>query len=583
MHVFIKLTLLGKEATDDRAAYYGGRVCCQYREYVSEQYDAFTKGECKFDDIKDYLGCIDANSLYPAAQYRNQFAFGKWKYILVQSDVDHARWLQLFDTLGDEEAILRSMFLVDVTCPGDLLTAFLLARDPSTSKLVQDLEPKTRQWYWGCELIEARILGYSITRVHEVKQFERREFIFQEFVAKCWQGRKDNPPPNIRNLTYKQAMNELTGKFGQRVPKTNSFIYTPQYQPRSDKNVGSQEQFQQMMKSVVDFTVIWDKKNATPKATIFEIENECLDPSYPIYLSAQILAYARVHMSRAMRICNAYLDPTCAIYYTDTDSLVLPAKCIPLLDRAGMIGKELGQFSCDLSSFENKVFAKILVGIFAATKGPYSLGFICPPNDCIYNNLRKGQYSTNQQLVVDGCLLEKTRIKGMPHVNGPYLFGESIQLDMNGMNVGNYKRAKKWLKDPFNREIPSDLIGQRIYMYRNLQGKEERIFAKHINYEMIKHVMLRQGELVCFFGSMKKSLVNEKGEAFQVRPNVVRRFLLKTEWWNNAETPKRIFADGEEDDYQALSYPVGYDPGNEGARFEIDYGLPHLRHLKELI
>jgi len=535
-------------------------VCCQAREYVSQQYDDFRRGKCSFEDVTDYLTLIDANSLYPAAQKHFKYAYGKWTYLAPQPpDVD------LLNNVYNEDEINRSMYLVDVSCPRDLITAFLLSRD-SDGNLVQDLEDKKNEWYWGCEIIEAIILGYKVTAIHEIKRFELSDYIFNEFVTKCWEGRKAHPPPNIQNLTYKQAMNELTGKFGQKVPKTNHFIYTPDYSPRTDKNVGNQENFENMMKKVVDFTVIWDRKTGTNKATIFETENECLDPSYPIYLSGQILAYSKVWMSRAMRACNAYLDPSCAMYYTDTDSLCLPAKCIPILQRGGYIGKDLGQFSCDLGDFKDQVFAKILVGIFAATKGPYSMCFICPKGSGVYTDFNEKRKKAGLSQVPDGGMLEKVRVKGMPHINGPFPWGENIEVELDEMTARNYKRAKAWLDDPFGREIPSDLIGERIYMYRNLYGEEERIFAKHINYEIIRHVMERQGELVCFFGTMKKSLVDNQGKAFQVRPNVVRRMLLKSDWWARG---KRIFMDGDEDNYQALSYPVGFDP--DGSRLEVDY------------
>lgn len=84
-------------------------------------------------------------------------------------------------------------------------------------------------------------------------------------------------------------------------------------------------------------------------AVLFEVENECLDPQYPIYLSAQILAYSRVYMSRILRMVNGYLDPKNSFYYTDTDSLVLSPDAYEILLKEGKIGKELGQLSCDLS------------------------------------------------------------------------------------------------------------------------------------------------------------------------------------------------------------------------------------------
>lgn len=162
----------GKEEEDDRAAYYGGRVMCQYKQYQSLDW-VDTRTQYDYADIDDYLVLGDVNSLYPAAQFQNRYAHGKWQYI--EGSEEHVTRLNLLSL--EEDDILRSCFCVDVSCPTDLLTSFLMERN-AKGEITHSLLPKVKQWYWGCELREAIILGYRVSRVYEIKQFERLSPLF---------------------------------------------------------------------------------------------------------------------------------------------------------------------------------------------------------------------------------------------------------------------------------------------------------------------------------------------------------------------------------------------------------------------
>ena len=170
----------------------------------------------------------------------------------------------------------------------------------------------------GCELEEALILGYTVTKIHEMKTFATRAYIFKDYVSKCWQGRQRTLKGSAQNLCFKFAMNSLTGKFGQRSFDTNRAIFTTDYEPSKKMD----QSFQEMLQRVVDFTPIFTAEGYN-SAIMLDVENEQKGPRYPIYLSAQILAYARVHMSHIMRAANCYRSWSRAIYYTDTDSLLM--------------------------------------------------------------------------------------------------------------------------------------------------------------------------------------------------------------------------------------------------------------------
>lgn len=359
----------GKEENDDRAAYYGGRVMCQRKEYISSQVD-----EEDYDFIHDCLILSDVNSLYPTAMKNYNFAVGKWKYTTF-GDNDEEKEIEMLrfihNTQGEE--IAQHMFKVDYICPKDLITAFLIARDEKTGKLSHDLTDKVNQWLWGCEIEEAVLLGYKFIRVYEVKTFEKMLPIFKSFVDLCWDGRKKNPKPSLKNEGYKTMMNSLSGKMAQLAHASSSLIYGVNYTPTEKQN----EEFQKMASRVQDFEIVFsDVGNIL--ALILDVKNENADPRYPVYLSAQILAHSRCIMSRYMRICDSYRNSARAIYYTDTDSLVIPFICLPALREQNCIGKEIGQLSCDIMEPFTGKFAKIVKAVWGATKGPYALVYRTP-------------------------------------------------------------------------------------------------------------------------------------------------------------------------------------------------------------
>jgi len=122
----------GKEESEDRAAYYGGRVMCQQKQFESQEWSDNAM-KLPYDDVDDYLILGDVNSLYPAAQLHNKYAHGKWQYVTLDEEL-HIR-LEEINLITEEpdECILRSVYLCDVICPKDLITAFLLERDEKGS------------------------------------------------------------------------------------------------------------------------------------------------------------------------------------------------------------------------------------------------------------------------------------------------------------------------------------------------------------------------------------------------------------------------------------------------------------------
>lgn len=354
-----------------------------------------------------------------------------------------------------------------------------------------------------------------------------------DYVDKCWKGRAASPKGSARNLAFKFAMNSLTGKFGQRTHSTSSCIYSTEFHPSAKVK----DSFDELISRVVDFEPLFSRDGHN-SAIILEVENKKQNPPYPIYLSGQILAYARVIMSRIMREADCYRNVDRAIYYTDTDSLLMPSDCLPPLMTAGYIGDGLGQLKCDLnekSSFPGE-FAKIIRGVWAATKGPYSLLYVLP----------------NEQMLP---VMEKVRVKGIPHVGKPFKHYDPIQLQLEEPRARLFAKIQRWLEDPLRWELPMGVIAQRFYMVKRADGTH--YFAKHMNFDIIVSLMQQQCELFAFYGGMKKCFRHVNGDFLLVKPDVTRRMACKSDWWS-ASSQKRIYLPGEDSVY-SLSRPVGYN------------------------
>lgn len=524
----------GKEENDDRAAYYGGRVTPQRIEYISKD---FVKGKTHYDfeAITDYLIYPDVNSLYPAACHKFKYAFGYWKY-LTPEEIKEGDYLNLLNHYTTTDEMMKCCYCVDIICPKDLITPFLMERTPEGG-LVHTLKDKVKQWYWGSELLEAILIGYTVTTIHEVKQYTYYGPLFKPFIDLCWQGRIDNPKPSVKNLSFKNTMNKLTGKFGQRAHPTNTTII-------STKAKNSDKEVEKILESLEDFDLLFDQ-NGDNHAIILEVTNKKQHPSYPIYLSAQILANSRVIMSQIYRKINAYLDPECAIFYTDTDSLIINGKVLNKLKEANLIGSGLGQLSCDLSDATDGSFAKVLTGIWAAPKGPYTLGFVCPNSD--------------------GAIKEKVKAKGIPHPSGPFPYGEEIKVvfDEKGQDLSD--RVLKWIKEPSKYTPPIDDIKARFYHYQSDDGLLN-YFAKHVNHDMIKRLLAREGTLCCYYGSFKKDMVSTYGNLLTLTPVINSRSLCKNDWWQKS---KRIYLT-EDAKSTDLTYPEDYIRGRECINYEED-------------
>jgi hypothetical protein len=129
----------------------------------------------------------------------------------------------------------------------------------------------------------------------------------------------------------------------------------------------------------------------------------------------------------------------------------------------------LGKLSCDLGG-KGKIFSKIVKATWAATKGPYAL---------VYTNPGKSE------------LLEKVRIKGIPHSNEPFLHSESNVVNIDHLEEEKRKEIIQFVDRPFDYRVPTDVIGKKFYMFVDSDGGAS--FTKHINIDLIQKIMQKEG------------------------------------------------------------------------------------------
>ena len=85
---------------------------------------------------------------------------------------------------------------------------------------------------------------------------------------------------------------------------------------------------------------------------------------------------------------------------------------------------------------------------------------------------------------------------GIPHPNGPFMYRADIAYGLSPQERNLMLRVEAWLRNPSAHPIPSDTISKRFYVYFD---KDQRAtFAKHINFELIRAMMNREGILFIY-------------------------------------------------------------------------------------
>jgi len=517
-----------------REMYKGGRVICGRPIWKSKYFDEVKRTMVDYphvdkegfvtigpghgitrelyNKIDDYQYYIDANSLYPAAQINRAYPTGKYKKVIIeQGSLAEARIMKHINerVVGMvKENVYKSGFLVDVTCPNDLTIAFLMTKNEK-GEVEQNLLPKKMKWFTGPELWEASKLGYKITRVYEVISFASSKSIFDEFVKSTYKKKQEAERDTPKYTCAKNMLNSLTGKFGQHSIATITLLFV----------IG-----QIIENHIQNITEIYDNSGEILGwyATAEKINDFA---PFPIHLSAWILAWARIYMSKMLRRMKIERsDQECPIY-GDTDSLIIHVNAWRRLEKKWKGDKELGQM-------KKEVKGKIIRVTVLAPK-TYEVTYIDK------ETLR---------------ILSIVKSKGIPHPSDKCdAFEQYIDTTQEK------ERAVKEIDFLKNRETSLNFsktvkIGSKNYIFRDLEGNVTEACTR-IPPDRFEKILNREETMECVFGGMVRKFEAGEIDGIYVAPDSKMRTFNKTDWWGRGLRKLSPFD-------SKIPYPTAYPLGH---------------------
>lgn len=505
-----------------RELYRGGRVLCGTKKWkssfwnrVKDERQGNVISQDLYDEIDDYLEYADVNSLYPFAQVDIRYPIGKYRIKSISSN----KSTRLKTIINERKKkskrmILRCGFQVDVTCPNDIHIAFLMDRDEG-GNVVQTLLPKEKAWYTGQELWEASKIGYIVTRVYQIVEFKKSKIIFNDFVKPTYQRKRDAEEGPIR-ATTKTSLNALTGKFGQKASSEKSVIFLPG---------------EVIKKNIIGLTPVLNDKHCLLGYYGKEVcENE-FSP-YPIYLSAWILGWSRVIMSKYIRKMNLYRDPNHFVYYSDTDSLIIDAKVYESLPDECKGQKELGQL-------KKEIDGKII-----------SIYIMAPKNYCYVYVDRK----TKKVL----CSMKS---KGITHPRDSYnpfeYYATLEEKEDHALKEIDFIEKRKKIKHGSLYLSKNSVLKEKTFSFYEVKedGTKEYIYTSDYIPPKFLSLMLKK-KVICYGlnGVFKRRIDFFDIENITIGPDTMMREVNKTSWW---EKGHRFFSEDDLGRYPC-SYPLGH-------------------------
>jgi len=497
-----------------REGLYGGR-CTPYRQgFKSKYYHPYhliklLSSESQtllFNIVEDYLVYLDVVSLYPYVSL-NPFPIGTPKFM---PDVEKAESLLKKPALNpaEVEIIKKSFFRVDVKCPKNILIAFLLSRDEKGG-LEANLHDKKNHVYDGYTLLEARLLGYVVTKVHEWLYFPKLGEVLASYMTHCIAEKGKHTKQEAEYYIHKQMGNNLTGKFSQLAVETEqNFFYDDSFLDRKKSGLGKIKRVEWMVDEKKEHLAYYVES----EKTYVNKKGEKEDPPYkPSYIGVSILATSRCYMSLCTRVMDGYYNPENCPYYCDTDSLIVHNVPYQKYRLNPIFGDKWGQLKNELGDH-----CKIVAAFFPAPK-TYALEYwqLC---------------KTTGQIIVNWYI----RAKGVPK-------GENTCT-----NAKDYEALEATLK-----ERPDDLREALFTLYdRDGTKKETR---NTLPFYFFQAMMEKSCYCVVHFGSLKKYLINEENVGCSVTLNLdLHRSINKKLWWENGK--RTILGDSMYD----ISYPAGH-------------------------
>ncbi len=539
-----------------RELYRGGRVHCGRPLWKTTSWDEITskmvdypvfdeKLKCftiegyslpkeDYDKIEDFYYYIDCNSLYPAAQMGRLFPIGEHKIKTIDFQKDGLLENNLRESLNtrNSEKYTKDWWnqaaaQVDIVCPQDLNIAFLMGKD-KTGKVEQNLLPKNKSWYTGPELWEASKLGYFVNRIHAFCWWPKSDKIFDLYVKNAYDGKKNAERDTPLYTMYKNMLNSVTGKFGQRFRGEEFHIFdvdTPIPFPLSK------------------MSAIMDEENNKVLAWSGFSEQKSEYCPYPIHLSSFILAHSKVIMSKMLRKMGSiqkknnetkaeklertkggYLEIDYAPIYGDTDSLFVHRILYDRLPQKYKGDSDLGQMKLEIKGK--------IIGIIVLAPKTYHY---------IYIEEKERR------------IMSTTKSKGIPHGGFPYPAFESYTLNENdsSRHLTNFTHLKqRSSRKDFCKNVN---IKERCYICRDKRNGEILDLCSKIGWDKFEGMVKGELTIEAIFGSM----VRDFGSAISSRLTISNEYALRTanarDYWS--EGAKKVM---KSNNPYPTSLPIGH-------------------------
>jgi len=375
-----------------RGSLYGGRTYPMVKEFTSKQYYDIIDAQDNSDKLKeiyttmnDWIFNADARSLYPTAMIAYKYPTG------------HSSWIDP-DTI-DVEKLPMGIFEVDVVCNKDLIVPILPSK--SNSGINWDMFDK-HGIYTSADLENAQRCGYKITKVYKALVWKTSEFIFQDYITKCYKIKEENEDNPVLRQVGKILMNALYGKMLERARFEESKLCN---------HIADVSMFLRDF-DATDIQFIKDKVVMIGVPKNEEISDDRVKK--PSQVGTFILSYSRRHMLDAMMAIKPELD-THFFTYTDTDSLHIHCSTLPGLKEKGWLDSGLGKLSDDAKG--GKIFREVNLA-------PKLYMYLC--------------------LMPDGKIKTCMKSKGIPkQYLSPHLFESADDLDDDEKLIVMTNRLKK--------------------------------------------------------------------------------------------------------------------------------------------
>lgn len=251
-------------------------------------------GRCEiFKFSGENINVYDFNSMYPFVMSNFEYPFGKCYFVYRRN----------FRRIGFYKVRLKFIY-DDYISPLPLKKSKLYFVNNDTFDNIYFLNS------YELDLLEEE--GYYNYEIIEGIEFEKRGFIFKDYINDLYNKRVEAKKSNNKILDYvmKLMLNSLYGKFGQsRIKKTYITEYQVDYFYNKIKSISDEEKRQKMLIDLKN-RLVYIGHN------IYSYEVGLNFAEYlNVYISALTTSLARIHLYKFLKKYQSN------VYYCDTDSI----------------------------------------------------------------------------------------------------------------------------------------------------------------------------------------------------------------------------------------------------------------------